>query len=342
MNTLGEIFRCTTWGESHGEAIGCVIDGCPAGLEITAKDFTCELDRDITDAELGTPRKESNNVKLLSGVFEGKTLGTPICIVIYNDGQKSGDYYEFKDYYRPGHAEFSYHNRYGFYDYRGGGRSSGRVFISLLAAAAISKKLLKKHNIAFESKVVELAGICCENEEAEKKAKEKCLKIASYGDSSGGIISLRIKGVPSGVGSPVFGKLNSMIMYALSSIGGVKGIECGLGIESAQMCGSRFNDSFIKTSHGASLASNNSGGFLGGISTGMDLLFRIAVKPTPSILCDQNTVNNKTMNEEVIKLKGRFDKNFTPRVGPLAEALASIVLVDQMILSGHINPVRIV
>lgn len=341
MNTLGEVFRCTTWGESHGEAVGCVLDGCPAGLMVDLADFIHEIGREVADSELGTPRKETNNVKLLSGIFEGRTIGTPICIAIYNDGQKSKDYDDYKDYYRPGHSEYTYHQRYGIYDYRGGGRASGRVSVSYLAAAVIAKKILSGFNITFESGVEKLAGIDCSNRKGEKAAKQECLDISSCGDSSGGIVSLRVKGVPPGVGSPVFGKLNSLIMYALSCIGGVKGVECGIGFESADMKGSEFNDGFILTPDGVSLSGNNSGGFLGGISTGMELVFRIAVKPTPSISSSQNTVNYKTMTEESITLNGRFDKNFAPRVGPLAEALASIVLVDQMILSGHINPVKI-
>lgn len=341
MNTLGEVFRCTTWGESHGKAIGCVIDSCPAGIEICSDDFLNEVSRDVIDEELGTPRKEDNEVVILSGIFEGKTIGTPICLAIFNNGQKSTDYYEFKDYYRPGHAEYTYHKRYGYYDYRGGGRSSGRVSISLLAAGTIAKKILSNFNITFESKVVELAGIECIDTASEKFAKEKCLELASEGDSTGGIVALRIIGVPPGVGSPIFGKVNSKIIYAISSLGGVKGIETGMGFKSAKMTGSEFNDPFIIDSDAVTLASNNSGGCLGGISTGMELNFRISVKPTPSIYCQQNSVNYKTMSEEQMTLKGRFDKNFTPRVGPLSEALAAIVLVDQMMLSGHINPAKL-
>lgn len=341
MNTLGEVFRCTTWGESHGEAIGCVIDGCPAGLGLDAEDLEKELERDIAYPELGTERKEENKVKILSGLFEGKTIGTPICISICNNAYRSTDYSQIRDLYRPGHAEYSYHKRYGIYNHCGGGRSSGRVSVSFLAAAAVAKKILSRFDIFFESRVKELAGIECITEENEETAKQKCLEAASKGDSTGGIVTLRIKGVPPGVGSPVFGKLNSLIMFALSGIGGVKGIECGMGFDSARVMGSEFNDGFSAGLNEIYISSNNSGGFLGGISTGAELVFNIAVKPTPSILIPQKTINHKTNKEEILKLKGRFDKNFAPRVGPLAEALASIVLVDQMILSGHIHPTRI-
>jgi chorismate synthase len=341
VNTLGHIFSCTIWGESHGEAIGCVLDGCPAGLALSESDIRNELNRDVLDYELGTPRKEVNKVNILSGVYQGKTIGTPICIAIFNHDQKSADYEPLKYYYRPGHAEYSYHKKYGIYNPYGGGRASGRIFIATLAAGAIAKLILSLKGIAFETEVEELAEVKCSSTEDKKKARRKCLDIAAEGDSSGGVILLRIKGVPQGVGSPLFHKLSSSIICAISSIGGVKGIESGLGFEAARRKGSEVNDAFGVREEEIVPLTNHAGGFLGGISTGLDLLFRVAVKPTPSISKPQKTVNWKTMQEESVSVKGRFDNNFAPRVAPLTEAMASLVLVDQMMLSGHIHPTRI-
>jgi chorismate synthase len=340
MNSLGTVFQCITWGESHGEAIGCIVDGCPAGLELTPGDLLMELNRDVPDECLGTTRREQNQVHILSGMFDGQTIGTPICLVIPNTGHRSQDYDRFKHCYRPGHAEFGYHQRYGIYDYRGGGRASGRVCIAYLAAGAIAKKLLEREGIAFQSRVVELAGIPYEDDTKED-ARRKCLEIAASGDSSGGIIALRITGVPPGVGSPVFGKLHSLIMYAVSTIGGVKGVECGLGFEASRLTGSTFNDPFGLEDGQVKPLSNHAGGVLGGISTGLDLEFRIAVKPTSSIARPQKTVNWELDREDTLSVTGRFDSNFTPRVGPIAEALAAIMVTDQLILTSLINPVRV-
>jgi chorismate synthase len=340
MNSFGLVFRCTTWGESHGKAVGCVIDGCPAGLELQSSDIQRELDSDIPDISLGTPRKEKNKFEILSGLLDDVTLGSPICIMIQNRENHKGDYERIKDYYRPGHAEFSYHKRYGIYDPYGGGRASGRESIARLAAGAVAKKLLQNQKITFHSQVDELAGIDCTTKAGCEEAKKKCLEISESGDSTGGIVSLKISGLPAGVGGPVFNKLHSRIMYALSTIGGVKGVESGLGINAARMKGSDFNDPFGIEGGEIVPLSNNAGGVLGGISTGLDLIFRLAIKPTPSIFMPQETVNWRRETEESLLLHGRFDKNFAPRVAPIAEAMAALVLVDQMILTGHINPVR--
>jgi chorismate synthase len=340
MNTFGNVFRCTTWGESHGKAVGCVIDGCPAGLELFKSDIEKELYADIPDNSLGTLRKEQNGFEILSGIFENVTLGTPISIIIYNGDNHSDDYEKIRHYYRPGHAEFTFHKKYGIYHPYGGGRASGREAIARLAAGAVAKKLLIKSGITFHSKIEELAGIECSTPKNIDLAKMKCLEIAEDGDSTGGIVSLRVKGVPVGLGGPVFGKLHSLIMYALSTIGGVKGVESGCGFNAARMRGSEFNDPFGIRNGEITPISNNAGGVLGGISTGLDLYFRIAIKPTPSIFKSQQTVNWKSMNEENLFLSGRFDKNFAPRVAPIAESMAALVIADQMILSGYINPVR--
>ncbi|RCX20179.1 chorismate synthase [Anaerobacterium chartisolvens] len=337
MNTIGTLLRCTTWGESHGVSIGAVLDGCPAGLEIQHTDIEKELERDIPDIALGIPRREPNDFRILSGVYNGITVGTPICIEIPNRQQRSSDYDGIKHCYRPGHAEHTYHKRYGVYNSTGG-RASGRVSISFLAAGVFSKKLLSGVGIGFESKLEELAGIRCRNGKDLDEARKKCMEIGGNGDSTGGIVSLKIMGVPAGVGTPVFGKLNSLIMYALSSIGGVKGVECGMGFEAARMTGLEHNDGYLTDGSGIKLESNNCGGTLGGISTGTDLYFRLAVKPTPSIQLPQKSVDWMKEQQEEIKLNGRFDINFAPRVGPLAEALASLVLADQMMISGYISP----
>jgi chorismate synthase len=341
MNSFGLVFRCTTWGESHGKAVGCIIDGCPAGLELLASDIQEELDSDIPDGELGTVRRETNRFEILSGVFEDYTIGTPICIIISNTDRNSRDYEHLRDYYRPGHAEFTYHKRYGIYTPYGGGRASGREAVARLAAGAVAKKLLLTRGILLQSRVEELASVDCSMPGGLERARKKCLEIAGEGDSTGGIVSLAIKGVPAGVGGPVFDKLHSLIMYALSTIGGVKGVESGLGFQVARMKGSDVNDPFGVESGEIVPLTNNAGGVLGGISTGLELDFRIAIKPTPSIFKPQDTVNWKTGKEESLLLHGRFDRNFAPRVAPIAEAMAALVLADQMILAGYINPVRI-
>ena len=333
-NTIGRIFRVTTWGESHGPAIGCVIDGCPAGLELTKTDIATELAKDIPDSKLGTSRIEKNEFQILSGVYNNKTLGTPICIAIYNREQKSSDYHGLKCY-RPGHAEYGYQKRFGIFDPCGGGRASGRECIARLCAGAIAKKLLSSLQIQFESKIEELAGLPYSTDTIEK-----AFQIGESGDSTGGIISLNIKNVPAGVGSPIFGKLNSLIVYAISTIGGIKGIECGLGFKAADSLGSENNDPFGKVDETIVPLSNHSGGTLGGISTGQDLVFRFAVKPTPSIKLTQKSVNYDTCTEELINTTGRFDKNFTPRVAPIAEAMAALVIVDQLILTGLLHPTQ--
>ena len=340
MNTFGRVFRITTWGESHGKAMGCVIDGCPACLDLAEDDIKKELARDVPDSLLGTPRREPNRVDIMSGIYEGKTIGTPICIVVYNDIPRSQDYETIKFRYRPGHAEYAYHKRYGIYNPYGGGRASGRECVLRLAAGAVAKKLLDFHGVTFESRVEELAGIACITEEGMNEAKKRCLELGEKGDSSGGVVSLKISGIPAGIGGPVFEKLHALLMYAIGTIGGVKGIECGLGFEAARSTASVFNDPFALIDGEILPVSNNAGGVLGGISTGLDINFRLAVKPTPSVSFPQKTVNWQTNEEEILSFNGRFDKNFTPRVGPIAESMAAIVLIDQMILAGHIHPLR--
>ncbi|HWQ19563.1 MAG TPA: chorismate synthase [Methanotrichaceae archaeon] len=326
--------------EHSSHYLGCVIDGCPAGLELVKSDIQKELYADVPDHSLGTPRREQNGFEILSGLLEDKTLGTPICIAINNHNKSSVDYERIKSYYRPGHAEYTYHKRYGIYSPYGGGRASGREAIARIAGGAVAKKLLLRNGITFHSRVEELAGQDCSTPENMEHAKECCLEIAKDGDSTGGIVSLVVKGIPAGVGGPVFDKLHSLVMFGLSTIGGVKGVESGQGFNAARMRGSEFNDPFGVEDGEVMPQSNNAGGVLGGISTGLDLSFRIAIKPTPSIFKPQRTVNWKTMEEETLLLDGRFDKNFAPRVAPIAEAMAALVIADQMILAGYANPLR--
>lgn len=341
MNSIGRIFRVTTWGESHGPAIGCVIDGCPAGLSLNQEDLQTELARDIPEPLLGTERHEPNEAQLLSGVFAGKTLGTPISILIYNQAQQSADYTPINSCYRPGHAEYGYHMRFGVYDPHGGGRASGRECISRICAGAVAKKLLAWKGIQIKSRVEQLAGVPCDTN--YEQALQICLEAAGKGDSTGGIVSVYIQGVPAGLGSPVFEKLHALIMYAITTIGGVKGIESGSGFDAAAMKGSECNDPFgFDDQARVKPLSNRAGGVLGGISTGLDLSFRFAVKPTPSIAIPQQTVNWKTRLAEEIQIKGRFDKNITPRAAVVAEAMAAIILADQMLLAGFIHPTQLI
>lgn len=341
MNTIGRIFRCTTFGESHGKAMGCVIDGVPAGLKLTNDDIIRELEKDIPNRLLGTPRKEENKVDILSGILEDITLGTPICIVIHNKEHHSNDYLPLKESYRPGHGEFTYHKRFNTYTPYGGGRASGRECISRLAAGAVAKKLLEKFNIIFDSQIESLGGFKCDSPENEQEAINNCKEIyCNRKDSTGGIVNLAIKNVPAGIGSPVFGKLHALISYSLMTIGGVKGVENGIGFQCASLTGSEFNDPFGIVNDEIKPLSNNAGGVLAGISSGEDLTFRIVVKPTPSISISQQTVNWKDHEEIDLKFNGRFDMNFTPRVAPIAEAMAAIVLVDEMMLSGLIDPTK--
>jgi chorismate synthase len=341
MNTIGRIFRCTTFGESHGKAIGCVLDGVPAGLNLTYADIERELEKDVPNSLLGTPRKEENNIEILSGILDDITLGTPICIVIYNKEHHSNDYLPLKETYRPGHGEFTYHKRFNTYTPYGGGRASGRECIARLAGGAVAKKLLERFNITFDSKIESLGGFRCDSSADEELAINNCAEIyQTKKDSTGGIINMSIKNVPAGVGSPIFGKLHALLSYSLMTIGGVKGIENGLGFECASLTGSEFNDPFGIVDDEIKPLSNNAGGVLAGISNGQDLTFRIAVKPTPSISIPQKTVNWKKAEEVSFNFNGRFDMNFTPRVIPIAEAMAAMVLVDEMILSGFINPTK--
>ncbi|MCL2186113.1 MAG: chorismate synthase [Treponema sp.] len=347
-NTLGEIFKITTFGESHGNAMGAVIDGCPAGLELSVTDIENELKRRRPSSQYGS-RDEKDMPEILSGVFEGKTLGSPIAIIVRNTNQNSGDYDELKNIYRPGHADFTYDAKYGFRDHRGGGRSSGRETLSRVAAGAVAKIFLALHGIKIRAWVslfadFDFPSIGEENfdlDEVEKNfmripckinesIKQKFEKISEEGDSAGGNISCLVTGAPAGIGEPVFDKLDARLASSILSIGACKGIEFGAGFAVCSMKGSDNNDK--PCGEGFKFATNNCGGILGGISTGQDIFFKAAFKPTPSISKKQNAFDKDGKIKE-ISIKGRHDICIVPRAVPVVEAMTALALADFLLLS---------
>ncbi|HEY9071210.1 MAG TPA: chorismate synthase [Candidatus Ozemobacteraceae bacterium] len=340
-NSFGTMFRVTTWGESHGPALGAVIDGCPAGLPLAPADIRAQLDRDVPDHDLGTPRGENNRFEILSGLFEGMTIGTPISIIVWNNDARPLSYEAGRDTLRPGHADFTWLARFGHTDYRGGSRSSGRECIARLAAGAVARNLVGTLGIRFTGQLLELAGLPVTDAATLEAARRKALELGERGESTGGIVELRIAGVPAGVGSPVFAKLHADLGRAFFSIGGVKGVEAGRGFEAARMTGSEHNDPFACDENGTIYTDgNNCGGTLGGITTGGELVFRLAIKPTPTILTPQRTVHAGRREPVTMAYQGRFDRNFTPRVIPIAEAMAACVLADHLLMSGLLHPCR--
>lgn len=334
-NSIGQFFGITVAGESHGPALVVSITGCPSGLCLSEKEVTQYIQsQDIPDKELGTKRIEPNDVSFLSGIFKNRTLGQPIVCVVKNKAQRSEKYKATADILVPGHGDFGYWKRYGHYDYNGGGRSSGRECIVRLVAGYIAKKIFKiaGMDIKFDSKIVQLGGFDIGKHCSYEEAKQKCLDIyKKEKNSTGGVIELRIKNVPAGVGSPVFNKLHAQMAYALMTIGGIKGVEIGDGFKAAKKKGDEHNDPFGIIDGKIRPLKNSAGGFLGGISTGEDIIFRIAVKPTPKIPKTQHSVNKKTMTETPISMSmGGFDCNFTPRVIPIAESMLATVLLDNM------------
>lgn len=328
MNTFGNIFRLTCFGESHGIALGGVIDGCPAGVLVDEDFVQSELDRRRPgQSNLTTSRKEADKVEFLSGIFEGKTTGTPIGFVIYNTNQHSSDYDNVKDIFRPSHADFTYTQKYGFRDYRGGGRSSARETACRVVAGAMAKLLLKQagFNINIHAEMTEVGGSSENIEEIILKAKEK-------GDTVGGIITCNISGVPVGWGEPVFGKLQANLASAMLSINAAKGFEYGMGFEMAKRFGSQVNDIFESKDGEITTRTNNSGGIQGGISNGQDIYFRVAFKPVATLLTEQPTVD-KDGNPTVVKVRGRHDACVLPRAVPIVESMAAIVLADAYLLN---------
>jgi len=342
-NTIGKLFQVTTFGESHGKALGAVVDGCPPGLTLTEEYIQKELDKRRPGKSSGqSPRREKDKVEILSGIFQGYTTGTPIALLIYNVDVDSSAYEKIKDVFRPGHADFTYFIKYGGYrDYRGGGRSSGRETVARVAAGAIAKRILEEYGIEVTAYTISLGGIFakernleviyknhlfCPDMKAYKDMCEKIEKTKREGDSLGGVVEVLARGVPAGLGEPVFDKLNADLAKAIFSIGAVKGMEMGAGFKVASMKGSENNDpispyGFLK---------NDAGGTLGGISSGQDIVIRVAVKPIPSIRKTQKTINEK--KEEVeISVGGRHDISAIPRIVPVIEAMVRIVLADHLL-----------
>lgn len=349
-STLGTLFRITTWGESHGKALGVVVDGCPAGLSLCEEDIQIYLDRRKPGtSSITTPRKEDDCVEILSGVFEGKTTGTPISMMVRNTSQISKDYSEIASYYRPGHADFTFDEKYGFRDYRGGGRSSGRETIGRVAAGAIACKLLKELNITVKAYTYSIGPITIDTEhfdeearlscptampdkEADKKAMEYLSACKEETDSSGGSMICEVTGLPAGIGDPVFEKLDANLAKAIMSIGAVKAVEIGDGTLVSTKKGSENNDSFRMADGKISKATNHSGGILGGISDGDKLIIKASVKPTPSIFSTQQTVNQSGENID-INIKGRHDPIIVPRAVVVMEAMTALTVLDAMMVN---------
>jgi chorismate synthase len=323
MNTFGRLFRVTTFGESHGPALGAVVDGCPARIPLAEADIQPLLDRRRPGTgPLVSPRAEADRVAILSGVFEGVTTGTPIALVVLNEQARSSDYDALRDVYRPGHADVTYAAKYGVRDHRGGGRSSGRETLGRVAAGAVALKVLSLRGIAVAGRVVSVHGA-----EGEEAMAAEIGAAAARGDSVGGIVEVVATGVPAGLGDPVFGKLDAAIAGALMGIGAVKGVEIGDGFAVAARFGSENNDPILPDG----FATNRAGGILGGISTGAPVVARCAVKPTPSIALPQRTVDTEGRPVEV-RIGGRHDPCIAPRLVPVAEAMLGLVLADALLV----------
>lgn len=351
MNTFGNIFRLTSFGESHGQAIGGIIDGCPAGIEMDMEYIQHELDRRRPgQSSITTPRDEGDKVVFLSGIFEGRTTGAPIAFNIYNKNQHSSDYDNLKNVYRPSHADYTYAKKYGVRDYRGGGRSSARETIARVVAGAVAKLILKQLSInvtAFTSQVGEIAldndytkydlsqiestMVRCPDMQKAEEMIELIEEVKSEGDTIGGVVTCIIKGTPVGLGEPVFGKLHAALSSAMLSINAVKGFEYGQGFDVSKR-GSEVNDEFFDDNGKISTKTNNSGGIQAGISNGQDIYFRVAFKPVSTILRDQKTVD-KSGKDTQIKARGRHDPCVLPRAVPIVEAMAALVILDYYLLA---------
>lgn len=351
-STYGTIFTVTTWGESHGAGIGVVIDGCPAGLSLSESDIQEYLDRRKPgQSKYTTKRNESDKAEILSGVFEGKTTGTPISILIRNEDHRSRDYGNIKDCYRPGHADYTFDAKYGFRDYRGGGRSSGRETIGRVAAGAIAAKILEQLGITVRAYTKAIGNICIPsseydyasishnklympNAEYAQKASDFLDECMKNQDSSGGIIECIVEGMPAGIGEPVFNKLDANLAKALMSIGSVKGVEIGDGFEVAKALGSDNNDAFTLNTdtNKTEKKTNHSGGILGGMSDGSTIILRAAIKPTPSIGLEQETVT-KDGTKTALTITGRHDPVIVPRAVVVVESMTAITLVDMLLVN---------
>jgi len=341
-NTFGKVFRVTTWGESHGPAVGAVIDGCPPGLPLDAADIQQEMDRRRPGKGGGeSPRQEPDRVEILSGIFEGQTTGTPISLLVYNKDAHSKSYDHLKNIFRPGHGDITYLRKYSIRDHRGGGRASARETAARVAAGAVAGKLLARSNVTVIAYTIAMGGIeagkrnlaeisenrlFCPDNEAAARMEERIRAVRQKGDSLGGIVEIMARGCPAGLGEPVFDKLDAALAHALMSIGAVKGVEIGAGFEAASLLGSENNDPITPTG----FAGNRAGGILAGISNGEDIIARVAVKPIPSINQEQDTidVNNKPVK---IRIGGRHDISAIPRIIPVCEAMVRLTLVDHML-----------
>ncbi|MHA1606105.1 MAG: chorismate synthase [Candidatus Freyarchaeota archaeon] len=359
-NVFGKNFVLVSFGESHGKCIGAVVDGCPAGLELSEEDVQRELDRRRPGGGgISTSRVEMDKVEILSGVFDGYTTGAPICMIVWNTDVDSSVYYEIKDKPRPGHADYTARVRYGgFNDFRGGGRFSGRVTVSLVMGGAVAKKVLEEVlGVRVEAYTIKIGGVSapevsdegiaerygnpvrCPDPDAAARMVKVIEKARSQGDSVGGVVECRVTGLPPGVGNPIFNSLEGDLSKALFSIPAVKAVEFGSGVKAADMWGSSHNDPFRLEDGKVVTESNNAGGILGGISTGMPIKCRVTFKPTPSISKPQKTVDLSRMEEVFIRVKGRHDPCIVPRAVPVVEAVVSMVLVDHAITLGLIPPV---
>ncbi len=375
-SSFGTIFRVTTFGESHGIGLGAVVDGCPAGIPINEEMIQQYLNlRKPGQTKYSTPRKEQDNIRIFSGVFEGKTTGTPILLLAQNETQRSGDYSEIASYYRPGHADFTFDEKYGFRDYRGGGRSSGRETLGRVAAGAIAIEFLKQLGIEICAYTKSIGTISCQkndyvsylsddnltkdtvlfdriskeglenlrnqkfssplympDKEASLLAEDLLLQTMEKQDSLGGMIECIVSGMPTGIGEPVFEKLDASLAKAMLSIGAVKGFELGAGFLVAQSKGSENNDAFVYVDGVTRKVTNHAGGILGGISDGSDIVFRTAIKPTPSIFQEQTTINKN--NEEIsIQIKGRHDPIIVPRAVVVVEAMTALTIADALLVN---------
>ena len=353
FNTFGKIFRFTTWGESHGPAIGCVVDGCPPNINIKEQDIQIELNkRKPGQSKFTSQRKEDDKVQILSGLFEGKTTGTPISLIIYNKDARSRDYETIKNKFRPGHADFTYFKKYGIRDYRGGGRQSARETASRVAAGAIAKKVLeskigKKFKVIgavtqlgiigcdvkkWNDKDIRKNPFFCPDKSFVKLWKKYLLSIRKSGSSCGATIEIRARGVPVGLGAPIYSKLDMDIASAMMSINAVKGVNIGSGMSSAQLTGEQNSDEISQKGKKLKFHSNNAGGILGGISTGQEIVVSFAVKPTSSILKSRKTVDKFGKNTS-ISVKGRHDPCVGIRAVPIGEAMLNCVLLDHYLLN---------
>jgi chorismate synthase len=338
-NSLGEIFKITTFGESHGEGVGVVIDGCPSGIDLSPEDFVPEMARRMPGGTpFASPRREDDQVEILSGVFEGQTTGAPITLFIRNNDVKSDMYEILRDLFRPGHADYTYHKKYGHFDFRGGGRSSARETAARLAAGIVASKILEPLGVNVIAYTLELGGIrsrridmdvieknpfYCPDPIAADQIEKVLSEAKKDGDSLGGVVEVRVTGCPAGLGEPVFDKLDADLAKAVMSVGAVKGVEIGAGFEAARLKGSENNDPITPDG----FHTNRAGGILGGVSNGDEIILRAAIKPIPSIQKEQDTINRQGRAAK-IQISGRFDVTAIPRIIPVLEAMVRITLTD--------------